>query len=82
MSTPRVNSPIPPTSRMAPKRNRTSVPGSSGAMVMDSRRTMAVMGSTEAMDSWVFSTSFLLRRNGRHPFSCDTTIITEAAETS
>ena len=68
MSTPRVNSPMPPTRRMAPKRNSTSVPGSRGAAVMDSKKTMAVMGSTEAIDSRVFSISCLLRRNGPASF--------------
>ena len=57
MSTPMVNSPIPPTSSTAPKRNRTKTALSSGATVIDSSRTMAVMGSTEAIDSRVFSTS-------------------------
>ena len=61
ISTPRVNRPIPPTSRMAPNRNRTRVPGARGAMVMDNKKTMAVMGKTAAMDSRVFSRSCLFR---------------------
>ena len=68
MSTPRVNSPMPPTSRMAPKRNSTRVPGSRGAMVMDSRKTMAVIGSTEAIDSRIFSIRCLLIRMGSAPY--------------
>ena len=51
MSTPRVKKPMPITSSTAPNRNSTRVPGSRGAMVTDSRNTMAVMGRTEAMDS-------------------------------
>ena len=57
MSTPRVNTPMPPISSRAPKRKRTMAPGSSGAMVMDSRNTMAVMGRTEDRDSLIFSMS-------------------------
>ena len=57
MSTPRVNRPIPTTSSTAPKRKSTMVPGVRGATVMLITITMAVMGSTEARDSLIFSKS-------------------------
>ena len=57
MSTPRVNSPIPTTNSTAPKRNSTMVPGVKGATVILMISTMAVMGSTEAKDSLIFSKS-------------------------
>ena len=57
MSTPRVNSPIPTTNSTAPKRNSTMVPGVRGATVILMISTMAVMGSTEAKDSLIFSKS-------------------------
>ena len=64
MSTPRENSPIPTTSRMAPKRKSTMLPGVRGATVTLMASTMAVMGSTEARDSRIFSMSCSLwRRN-------------------
>lgn len=57
MSTPRENSPMPNTRSIAPNRNKTMVPGVSGAMVTLMASTMAVMGRTEASDSLIFSSS-------------------------
>ena len=57
ISTPRENNPIPNTSSNAPNKNKTIVPGVSGAMVTLMASTMAVMGSTEERDSLIFSNS-------------------------
>ena len=60
MSTPRVNSPMPRISRMAPNTNMIMAPSVSGAMVTLMTSTMAVMGSTDARDSRIFSNKSLL----------------------
>ena len=77
ISTPRVKKPMPPMSKMAPNRNRTNVPGSRGAMEMERRNTMAVMGRTEERDSLFFSFSCLFKRTVRPPFKRLDSIILE-----
>ena len=61
ISTPRVNRPIPPHQQDGPEEEQDQGAGARGAMVMDNKKTMAVMGRTAAMDSRVFSRSCLFR---------------------
>lgn len=49
--------PVPAISSSAPKQNSTIVPGVRGAMVILSSNTIAVIGRTEARDSFTFSSS-------------------------
>ena len=55
ISAPRVNRPMPSTSRTAPIRKDSISPLSMGTSTKHSTATMAVIGSTEAMASRVFS---------------------------
>ena len=59
-SAPNVNTPMPKIKRTAPNRNNTNVPAETGAMVMLKTSTIAVIGSTEARDSNIFSFSCFL----------------------
>lgn len=54
--------PMPNTSIKAPNKNRTRVPGVKGAMVMLKIITIAVIGSTDVTDSYIFGVKSLLCR--------------------
>ncbi len=58
ISAPSWKNPIPITSRIAPTRNITMIPRSTGTSRMLSSRTIPVMGSTADTDSSIFSFSF------------------------
>ena len=53
---------MPKTSSKAPNKKRTRVPGGSGAIVMLKSNTIAVIGSTDATDSYTFSIKSLFCR--------------------
>ena len=55
ISAPRANRPMPSTSMAAPSRKDSISPLSMGTSAKHSTATMAVMGSTEAMASRIFS---------------------------
>ena len=68
-SVPRVNMPMPTTSRAAPTKKASIASVGAGASVTHSASTMAVIGSTDASDSFHFS-YIMLRCCPRRFLSC------------